>query len=78
MDIAWDREVRIFDSSQIKAIRYCSNKSLMEIVFSSGDKYHYRGVDVFDFGELAGSVSVGKRWNHIKKQFTRYEKVEDQ
>lgn len=72
----WSRELIVHDSSQIRAILYRSTDSVMRVEFVNGDIYEYMGISPFDFGELAGSDSVGKRFAKVKSTFGEYRKVE--
>jgi hypothetical protein len=54
------RHLRVDDSSNVLSVAYDPDKQTLDVEFAAGSAYRYRNVQPHQFGELAGSPSVGK------------------
>ncbi len=67
---------KLIDSSTLEAVRYESQRGLLEIEFKNGKRYRYHDVPELVYRQLLAADSAGKFLNTRIKPMYRFSQVE--
>lgn len=70
----WTEEI-FLESSNVRSARYHLTSNVLEVSFSNGSTYHYRGVPPHIFEQLTLAPSPGRYHSHAVKNAFPFDQI---